>query len=258
MRVLTYNVHGCRGTDGRIDPARIADVISQAEPDIVALQELDVGRSRSGGIDQAETIAGLVRMRWHFSATLEIAEGRYGNAILTPHRMRQVKAEPLPSIGEQRGAIWVRVDIDEGPVDVLTTHLGLRHRERLTQVAELTGPEWLGHPSLREAPVILAGDFNCGPRSAPLRMLREGFARKSSADPAPTTFPSRLPLLKLDHVLVRGGLGLAALEALRTPLTRLASDHLPVLATVTQDASPPLEAAGQGSSMSPTALGGGS
>ena len=57
LRIMTYNVHRCVGADGRADPRRIADVIAACQPDMVALQELDVGRLRTGGIDQVDAIA---------------------------------------------------------------------------------------------------------------------------------------------------------------------------------------------------------
>lgn len=81
---MTYNVHGCVGMDGKLAPERIASrVIARHTPDIVALQELDVGRRRSNGVDQAELIARRLEMEQIFSASLHVEEGRYGNAILT-------------------------------------------------------------------------------------------------------------------------------------------------------------------------------
>ena len=95
-RILTYNVHRCLGTDGRLSPERIADVIAAYEPDVVALQELDVGRLRSGGVDQAHAIARALGMHVHFHASLRVLEEQYGNAILTHRPSQLVKAEALP------------------------------------------------------------------------------------------------------------------------------------------------------------------
>ena len=99
-RILTYNVHRCLGTDGRLSPERIADVIAAYEPDVVALQELDVGRLRSGGVDQAHAIARALGMHVHFHASLRVLEEQYGNAILTHRPSQLVKAEALPGLGE--------------------------------------------------------------------------------------------------------------------------------------------------------------
>ena len=142
-RILTYNVHGCRGTDGELSPERIAAVIAAARPDVVALQELDVGRARSGGLDQAHDIARRLGMRFHFHPALQVAEERYGDAILSTLPLRLIKAGPLPGLPqppqlEPRGALRVAVELGDGTaLQVITTHLGLSGRERLAQVEAL-------------------------------------------------------------------------------------------------------------------------
>jgi endonuclease/exonuclease/phosphatase family metal-dependent hydrolase len=77
-RILTYNVHRCLGRDGHLSPARIAEVIAACEADIVALQELDIGRVRSGGVDQAEAIARELGMHMHFHPALTVMEEHAG------------------------------------------------------------------------------------------------------------------------------------------------------------------------------------
>src|SRR5262249_37923564 len=109
---MTYNVHRCVGADGRADPRRIAEVIAACQPAIAALQEIDGGRRRTGGIDQPLAIAHLLGMGVHFHPALKVEEELYGDAILTALPMRLVKAGSLPgSIGfEPRGALWVAVE----------------------------------------------------------------------------------------------------------------------------------------------------
>ena len=82
-RLLTYNVHRCVGVDRQLDVARIAGVIADLEPDIVCLQELDVGRARTGGVDQAHAIAERLDMSFHFHPAMRVEEELYGDAILT-------------------------------------------------------------------------------------------------------------------------------------------------------------------------------
>src|SRR5580693_9261607 len=94
VRILTYNVHRCVGADRRLD---VADVIAAQAPDIVALQELDVGRARTGGVDQAHRLAQRLGMAFHFNAAFQVEEELYGDAILTTLPERLVKAGPLPS-----------------------------------------------------------------------------------------------------------------------------------------------------------------
>src|SRR3982751_2694231 len=83
LRVATYNVHGCRGIDGRRSEQRIAEVIALLDVDVVGLQELDLNRQRSAGVDQAGIIA--KELGWHrlFHPAMHIGEEHYGNAILS-------------------------------------------------------------------------------------------------------------------------------------------------------------------------------
>jgi endonuclease/exonuclease/phosphatase family metal-dependent hydrolase len=234
IRILTYNVHSCRGTDGKVDPARIAAVIASCNADIVALQEVDVGRARSGGVDQAARIADHLGMASHFHPALYLEEEQYGDAILTALPAELVKAAPLPSLGEPRGAIWVSVDIGGVNLQVINTHLGLRRRERLTQAAALLGPEWLGAMEERHAPAVLLGDFNATPSSAPYRALvaHGQDVQLTNGGRPRATFPSRFPFLRLDHIFVGEGIETVHAEVRTDAVTKRASDHLPVLAEI--------------------------
>ncbi|SCY72390.1 endonuclease/exonuclease/phosphatase family protein [Microvirga guangxiensis] len=235
-RILTYNVRRCLGTDGRLSPGRIADVIAAYEPDVVALQELDVRRARTGGIDQAHAIAQALGMQMHFHASLRVMEEEYGNAILTHRPSHLLKAGALPGrtgrlAPEPRGALWASIDFGGTDVQVITTHLGLRRNERLAQVERLLGPQWLGHPACRE-PVILLGDFNASPRSRAYQRLASRLRDVQAAIPhhrAQPTFPSRMPMLRIDHVFVSRSIHVVRVESVRSPMARAASDHLPLM-----------------------------
>jgi endonuclease/exonuclease/phosphatase family metal-dependent hydrolase len=236
LRVMTYNVHRCRGLDRQWSPERIAEVIAEARPDVVALQELDVGRARSGSVDQAEMIARALGMDVQFFPVLRIMEELYGDAILSRLPSRLIKAGGLPALRgvpglEPRGALWSSIRAGAIEVQVINTHLGLLARERAKQVTVLLGPEWLGHPDCRR-PVILAGDFNATSRSRSYRRLA---ARFTDAQLAPgtsrprATFPARYPALRIDHVFVDPAIEVLAAQTVRTPLALIASDHLPVV-----------------------------
>jgi endonuclease/exonuclease/phosphatase family metal-dependent hydrolase len=236
LRIMTYNVHRCVGVDRKLDPGRIAAVIAQARPDIVALQELDVGRPRTGGVDQAHAIAARLGMAFHFNAALKVQEEQYGDAILTSGELTLVKAGALPGSPdfkrlEPRGALWVDVRIGDHRLQVLNTHLGLVPHEQRAQARALAGPEWIGC-ALRRDPLILLGDFNATPHQAVYRTLtgRLRDARASvEASRASPTFPSRLPMLALDHVFVSRTVQVQAVRAITAPLARMGSDHLPLI-----------------------------
>src|SRR5262249_44044872 len=130
---------------------------------------------------------------------------RYGDAILSRYPLRLVRAAGLPSLArgvwpEQRGALWVTVDCDGREVQVLNTHFGLSGRERLAQAEALLGPEWLGNPGCA-APRLLCGDFNAWFNSPAYRRLRDALPAADDPDGRRlNTFPSRWPLLRIDHV----------------------------------------------------------
>jgi endonuclease/exonuclease/phosphatase family metal-dependent hydrolase len=235
-RIVTYNVHRCVGNDRRLDVGRVADVLAKLEPDIVALQELDVGRARTGGVDQAHEIARRLDMACHFHAALKVEEELYGDAILTVYPERLIQAGPLPghpgtSVLEPRGALWVEADIDGRSVQIINTHLGLVPREQQDQAAFLAGPSWLSHPRC-VGPRILLGDFNATASSVVYRTLttRLAAARRLSPKQTPTsTFPAPLPVLRIDHVFVSPEIRVTEVFAPYEPLTRRASDHLPLV-----------------------------
>ncbi len=236
LRLLTYNVHRCIGVDGRLSPKRIAEAIAVTEPDIVALQELDVGRARTGGVDQAEIIARELGMQMHFHPALKVMEELYGDAILTALPSRLVRAGPLPGMRgwrvlEPRGALWAELDIGGARLQIINTHLGVVPRESAIQMEWLLGPEWLGHPECRD-PLILAGDLNAVPGTRTYRRIAAHLRDVQLLDGMPSprpTFPVRLPVLRLDHIFVSRSIEVVRSEVVRTPLTKVAADHLPVL-----------------------------
>ncbi len=237
LRIMTYNVHSCIGMDGKLSAERIARVIARANPDVVALQELDAGRVRTDGIDQAHLIAGYLEMEFHFHPAIHIEEERYGDAILTHLPMRLIKAGTLPGLAgrprlEPRGALWVAIDLYGTEIQIINTHLGLLPSERLAQIAALLGDEWLGHPQCR-GPVILCGDLNATPASPLyrllLRRLRDAQIENTSSRPL-KTFSGRVPSARIDHIFIQPGLEVINIEVPRSELVQVASDHLPLIA----------------------------
>lgn len=229
LRVLTYNVRRCLGVDGRYSPERIADVIAECEPDVVALQELDVGRLRSGGVDQAGAIARRLGFdHVHFHPALQQGDELYGDAILTRAASRLVRAGALPAQAawrktETRGAVWIA--LEQGALQVVNTHFGLGRRERRLQAAALLGAEWLGRTELA-APLVLLGDFN----SMPGGRVHQAFCgrlRDANAGGG-ATFPTFRPILRIDHIFVSPSLRIIGSRVHRSALARIASDHYPL------------------------------
>ena len=238
LRVATYNVHACRGTDGRRSEKRIAEVIRMLEVDVIGLQELDLNRPRSRNVDQAAMIAGELGWNWFFAPAFRIGDEQYGNAILSRYPMRLRQAKELPSVTtrlcpESRAALWAEIQTPAGAVEVINTHLGLGRRERQTQAEVLTGPEWLGQPGAADKPLVLMGDFNSLRGSIPLRLLAKQLRDvRALVRPPPRlrTFPTRYSLLALDHIFVNDHLQVNSVTVLRNGQTRTASDHFPLVA----------------------------
>lgn len=236
IRVMSYNVHACVGVDRRLLPERIARVIASIGPDVVALQEVDRNRRRTGFCHQAQEIANHLEMDHHFHPSLEVDDGHYGNAILSRFRLQVRRAAPLarpyPMLRlEPRAAIWTELDVDGTPLQFVNTHLGLLPGERLLQVHDLVGPDWLSHPDCA-GPLVLCGDFNAVPGSPAHRALCRHLGdcdQQLAVGRRLNTYTSYLPVTRLDHVFVSPHLKVVEVSVPRDSLTRIASDHLPLV-----------------------------
>lgn len=237
FRVMTYNAHSCLGIDGKLSPRRIARVISRLNPDVVALQELDVGRHRTQNTDQAKIIAECLHMNYHFHPAIQVEEEAYGDCILSRLPMRLVRSGTLPRLQdasrrEPRGAVWAAVEVGGRTIHVVNTHLGLNARERLLQIQALLGDGWLGQIDPSE-PLILCGDFNASPRSSVWKLCSQRYRDVQTAlsqhSPHCTWF-SHCPFVRIDHIFVSPPLRVIRVDVGGDYLCRVASDHRPLLA----------------------------
>ncbi len=236
LRVLTYNIHACMGMDGKTSPDRTARVIGSLTPDVVALQEVDAGRSRTDGVHQAQRLGEALEMAHRFFPIIESEDGQYGLAILSRFPIRRERFAVLPGpFGrgrEQRGAMHVTLDTPDGPVHLFNTHLSLYRQERIAQIEALLGAGWLSDPPSGE-PVILCADLNAGPRSPAYRRLAGRLRDVQTSMPGTVpraTFFSRSPILRLDHIFIGGPMAPAAVCVPNSQEVRLTSDHLPLFA----------------------------
>jgi endonuclease/exonuclease/phosphatase family metal-dependent hydrolase len=252
---MTYNTHGGVGSDGLCQPDRIARVIRRFSPDVVALQEVDVGQGRSGNLDQARRLADLTELSAHFTSARPTDGGHYGNAILTRHPY-ELRAEGILPVrrGEVRAAQWLRLSLGEGDLDVVNTHLSLHFIERLVQFRALFGGDAAllathdspAFPALSGtmSRLILCGDFNAGALSPLYFWLKRRLsdAQRAGGRSARATWPAACPLLRLDHVWIGRDLAVEHVTVPRDPFTRSASDHLPIVVDLTiNNASAPAE-----------------
>jgi endonuclease/exonuclease/phosphatase family metal-dependent hydrolase len=231
-RVMTYNVHGFVGTDGACNPERVARVIEQGDPDLVALQEVELRRDEA---DDGATVAWLGRrlgMQCHFTLTRPgRSGGRFGNAVLSRHAFELVAEGSLPRRGgEWRAVQWLKVRTSCGDFHLMNTHLGLRFWERQTQVRALLGAEWLVRAG-SALPIVVCGDFNATPISPVYRALSRGLRDvRAGSRRRVGTWPSARPLLRIDHMFVSPEFRVLSSGVTLSAESRVASDHLPLVA----------------------------
>jgi endonuclease/exonuclease/phosphatase family metal-dependent hydrolase len=225
LAIATYNVHQWVGTDGRYDPGRGIKVIQEMDAGIIGLQEVNFPKRIRHKVTEKH-LSSMLGMELIPGPTLYRKEASYGNVLLTRFPVKAVLKHDI-SVGsyEPRGALDVDFDVHGHLVRVVVTHLGLRMRERRIQHARLR--EIL---SLRKVDLlVLMGDFNEWiPMRFPFRRINLWFDHIH----APRTFPTMLPFLALDRIMIHPRTGLNGVEAHKTPLSRRASDHYPVKAVI--------------------------
>lgn len=227
LRVLSYNIHHGRGTDGTIDLPRLARVIRSADPDLVALQEVDERTTRSGGVDQAAELARLTGLRMVFGPQIDYLGGRYGQALLARVPLGPPTVHELPGIGgdrERRIAVAAEVDHPRGRLTFVGTHLHHRSEEARAAQARAIAAALAGVDRC-----ILAGDINALPGSEPLATLGGAWRLVAAGDGPPPTFPAGQPIRAIDHVFIRPASGFDVID-LRVLEEPVASDHRPLLA----------------------------
>jgi endonuclease/exonuclease/phosphatase family metal-dependent hydrolase len=223
LRVVTYNVHKCRGMDGRASATRIAGVLDEVDADIIALQEVLE--------HQAETISTELGLSYALGETRKHRGYAYGNVVLSRFNIRDVHNYDLSVLGrERRGCLRADLVLNGGTLlHVFNVHLGTAFIERRHQGRQLIAPELLTRSDF-EAPRIVLGDFNEWTTGLATRLLR---SHLESADirfhlRRSRTYPGVLPLLHLDHIYYDPALHLEKLWLHRTPKALVASDHLPL------------------------------
>ena len=223
LRLASYNVHSAIGRDRRFEPQRILDVIGEIDPNVIALQEVE---AHDSGGDMLAWLGEQTGMRAIAGTTLKKRDGYFGNGLLCRCDISETRLIDLSFRNrEPRGAIVADVRCGDSGVRIVATHLGLRPAERREQVERLL-EVFTWHEQARS---VLMGDLNeWFLWGRPLRHLHRYF----DETPAVPTFPSRLPVFALDRLWTHPGSILRELKAHSTPLARVASDHLPLVATI--------------------------
>ena len=245
IRVVTYNILGGRNPDKAHDLKRIAEIVGLLNPDLVALQEVDVKTKRFRGRDLPKELGELTGMKALFGAAMPFEGGEYGVGVLSrlPVESHQGHLLPAQPKGEPRAALEVICRLGESgdapKLRFIATHLDASSKEdeRIAQTAKLLEL----FPSPAEKPVsVLAGDFNAELSSASLTSLLSKWTVSWPEGKAAKTFPAIKPRVSIDHVFTGKGAPWKILrmvagteifpgDASWKERLEKASDHAPVL-----------------------------
>ncbi len=221
LRIASYNIRKCIGTDRRRDPHRVLGVIEGLSADIVVLQEADRRLGRRPSALPMHEISESTGLECVKVATSDIGLGWHGNAILARPgtKVEHIERLSLPGL-EPRGAVVADLLLPAGPLRVVGVHLGLVRASRKAQLSALT----LRLSEMDERPTVIAGDFNEWSLKAGLGRLTHHFSIHAPG----RSFHAKRPVAHLDRIAINDFLKPVIGGVVDTPLTRIASDHLPI------------------------------
>lgn len=225
IRVMTYNIYHGEGMDGKFNYSRTAAIIKAADPDFVALQEVDKKTMRAAGVDQPAELARLTGMHGIFGKQIDYSGGDYGQAILSKYPVKDSKIHWLPGMPERERRIAFEVTVQRNGREMkfVTTHLHHQSNTfREQQAAELNRIY-----ADSKVPVILAGDLNAMPESQPIAIFKKAWGF-GNTDTSLLTYPADKPVRQIDYILFRpmGQYRVKFQKVLEEPV---ASDHRPVM-----------------------------
>lgn len=216
LRVVTFNMRHAKGMDGRVNINRTLQLLKRTEADVIALQEVDRYRLRSGFQDQAAYLAKNLGMDWRFSASLDGAVNQYGNAILSRYPIIDQEVKYLPG-QERRSVLQVRIREGGQLLSVVTTHLSVHVEERQRQM-----PLLLDFLSAVHGAAVLTGDFNMETANTLMWGLQDEWRQANLQQPARTVAGGG----QFDHIFLKGPLHAARTQNIAADV----SDHFPVVA----------------------------
>lgn len=227
LRLMTYNIRNAKGLDGTRDIQRIANVILDAAPDVVAIQEVDSVTPRNLSHQLGE-LAARTRMHATFAPVVHTGIGRYGIGVLSRERPLKVERVALPGREEKRKLLIVEFE----EYVFCCTHLSLTPEDRMSSLDIISK---YARQSVK--PFFVAGDFNAAPNSKFIDSLRVDYEILN--DVKEKTFPARYPDRTIDYIVswkpTAGNVAVAMSQVMDEPV---ASDHRPVVVTLRKAVAP--------------------
>jgi endonuclease/exonuclease/phosphatase family metal-dependent hydrolase len=241
VKVVSYNIHRAIGMDRRFRPRRIAEILAHHRPDLALLQEVDEGVPRSKKLDLARKLADELEYPYlAVGHNVSLRKGRYGNATLSRFPIvRERNIDLTIDSRKRRGCQHATIRMEKAPghphyLEVFNLHLGLSALERARQVGLLVrSGEFTGLDDGR--PCLVGGDFNdwrslLHPIFTEILDFRCATQRGSGYSGGIRTYPAFSPTGGLDRIYYRGPLRVLAARSCRLRISKVASDHLPVVA----------------------------
>jgi len=227
FKIASYNIQHGQGMEGHFDLSRTAKVLIEINPDVVLVQEADCRRPKTGLTCQPGLLAKELNMEYAYGEVRRYRPGSYGNAILSRFPIIAKKNHLLPSETDQRCCLEVIIKAPMLKFTVFNLHLGLNSAERYWHLNEIILPlvQAINHP------VILGGDFNVGPDSAEISLIKEFMLDSFQANSGNCffTFPSANPYHRIDYIFLNKHWQLHDYKIINQTL---ASDHLPIMCSV--------------------------
>jgi endonuclease/exonuclease/phosphatase family metal-dependent hydrolase len=222
MRVVTWNIQRARpNPDGPAALDRVIEGLRSLDADVCAVQELDRGRRRSGGVDQPERLAEALGGRLAWAPTVRGGDGEYGIAMMVAGEIVGSEAVPLGGTREPRVLLVAEVEVRGQRWTIGCTHLSRRVGLACRQLVRVVDAM-----AERPAPRVLLGDLNLVPSQVLPWSTPEGYQLVTG----PPTHSTRQthPTRRIDHILLAGAV------ATRATVHRFdVSDHCAVTADLT-------------------------
>ena len=230
LKVMTYNIAGAASSSGVRSLPDLAEVIKKADPDLIAIQEVDVFTTRNGkDVHLARDLAALCGMEyWFFAKAMDFHDGEYGDAILSKYPFKETEAYTLSGDWEgqrieTRSAARVTVEVGGKDIDFISTHFDHTSDEkwRILQANEL-----VGIVKERDLPVVVGGDLNCTPTSEPMKILYQELLSPCKSNSCLGTFVGSKNAI--DHLMYRSNDALTLSSYGVYAWADKESDHFPV------------------------------
>jgi endonuclease/exonuclease/phosphatase family metal-dependent hydrolase len=241
LRIMTYNIHRAIGVDRRFRPDRIVRIAEHHAPDVLLLQEVDEGVPRSREKDLGRDLAEALGFSYFVVGhNVSLRKGRYGNATLSRFPiLRERNIDLTVDSRKRRGCQHTTIEVEKvrghpHRFEVFNLHLGLSAQERARQIGMLVRAREFSELDA-DQPLFVGGDFNdwrslLHPIFTDILQCGCATHRSQRFNSALATYPSFSPRGGLDRLYYRGPVRALTARTCRLRLSRVASDHLPIIA----------------------------